>query len=74
VSVCSLDHLLDPAEVLEIFKKHDSDPATHSVQELASFYDVQSELIEYLLKYTRPPVVVEADGILFGVYAVKSMQ
>ena len=39
---------------------------------LADFYDVQEELLVYLLKYCRPAVVVENEGTLFGVYAVKA--
>ena len=70
---CRLDTLLQPFEVLEIFRKHASDPVKYSTAALAAAYDVEEELIVYLLKYTSVPEVVRVDNELYGVYEVKDI-
>ncbi len=68
-----LDKLLEPTELLEVFLKHDADPEVHTVDALAAFYEIQPELMGYLLKYCRPAVVVEHNGAMYGVYQLRSM-
>lgn len=69
-----LDNLLDPADVLELYRKHTSDPVQFSAAALARFYDVEEELVQYLLQYARTPVVVSVDGDLYGVYDVRDVE
>jgi hypothetical protein len=68
----SLDKLLETTELLEVFSRHDADPEAFSPKVLGDLYDVDPELLEYVLRFCRPPVVVENDGLSFGVYEVKS--
>ena len=69
-----MDKLLEPSELLEVFARHDADPVGNNPKALSDFYDVDEELLTYVLKYCRPPVVIENDGIMWGVYDVKQFE
>ena len=70
----SLDNLLEPAEVLEAMRRHEADPVTFSVSELAKRFDVEEELMGYLLKYTKVPTIVQVDNDLYGVYEIRDLE